>query len=69
MYIMKEDIIKEIKKYGTVRNLSQKTGYCETYISQVLNRARTVPKKSAYIITKMISSDLEIEDIFEIKKV
>lgn len=69
MYIMKKSVINKIKKYGIVRKLSQTTGYCESYISQVLNRERTIPKKAAYIITKMISSNLEIEDVFEIKKI
>lgn len=68
MYIMKESIIEKIKKYGTGRNLSIKTGYTEPYISQILNRKKSIPKKAAYIITKMISNELEIDDVFEIRR-
>lgn len=67
MYKIKEEAIAKIKKYGTVRKIAEATELTEGYISQVLNGKRTIKKKVyAYAITKVISKDLEIENIFDI---
>lgn len=67
MYRIKEDKIKDIKRYGTVRKIAEITGLNEGYVSQVLKGTRTVKKKIyAYVITKSIDSNYEIENLFEI---
>ena len=67
MYKIKEEEIKKYKKYGLVRKVSQKTGVTEGYISQILNGRKTdISKVIAYAITKAISNDLEIENLFDI---
>lgn len=67
MYRIKENEIKKYKKYGLVRNLSKKTGITEGYISQIINGKKTdISKVIAYAIVKAISSDLEIENLFNI---
>jgi DNA-binding transcriptional regulator YdaS (Cro superfamily) len=67
MYRIKEDKIKDIKRYGTVRKIAQKTGLNEGYISQVLKGTRTIKEKvCAYAITKAIDSNYGIENLFEI---
>ena len=67
MYKIKEEEIKKYKKYGLVRKVAQKTGVTEGYISQILNgRKSDISKVIAYAVTKAISSDLEIENLFNI---
>ena len=67
MYNIKEDVIKDYKKYGLVRKISKITGLTEGYISQVLNNKKPVAEKVyAYAITKALDDDLEIENLFEI---
>lgn len=67
MYKIKNDVIQKYKKYGTIRKISQETELSENYISQIFLGKRNVHKKVyAYAITKAISMNLEIQDIFEI---
>ena len=67
MYRIKEDKSKEIKKYGIVRKIAQKTGLNEGYVSQVLKGTRDVKEKvCAYAITKAIDENYGIENLFEI---
>ena len=67
MYIIKEQEINKYKKYGLVRYLSKKTGLTEGYISGIINGKKPdISKVVAYAISKAISSDLEIENLFEI---
>lgn len=67
MYKIKKEEIDKIKKYGTVREISKETGLTEGYVSQILNGTKTkITKRTAYAITKAISSDFEIEDLFDI---
>lgn len=66
-YTIKEDInIKCILKDAgikTQKELAEKVGIRADYISQILNGKHTT-KRTAYAITKSISPDLEIENIF-----
>ena len=67
MYRIKEEKIKDIKRYGTVRKIAEITGLNEGYVSQVLKGTKTIKKKIyAYAITKSIDSNYEIEKLFEI---
>lgn len=66
-YIIKDGMKDEIKKQSTFRNIAQKIGVTEGYISQVMNgRKTTISKVLAYAICKSISSNLEIQDVFNI---
>lgn len=67
MYIIKENIIKEYKKYGLVRKLAKITGLTEGYVSQILNGKKSdISKVVAYAITKALDNNLEIENLFKI---
>lgn len=67
MYKMKEEITKEIKKQRINRKLAEKVGVTEGYISQIVNGKKTrISKTMAYAISKAISNELEIENIFDI---
>ena len=56
------DLIK--KKYKNTY-LIETVGLCASYISQIINRKRAVPKNVAYTFTKAINSELEINDLFD----
>lgn len=71
-YLMKQEIIDKLPillnkkgKYGITRELAKKSEFCESYISQVLNRNRYIPRKAARLITHSISNEYEVEDVFE----
>lgn len=67
MYKMKTEISDNIKKQRLNRKLADKIGVTEGYISQIINLKKIdISKTVAYALTKAISSDLEIENIFEI---
>ena len=55
-------IIKDTNK--TQKNLAEKVGIGQDYISQIMNGKATT-KVTAYAISKAISSVAEIEDFFE----
>lgn len=66
-YVMKPEIIDYIKKNRKNRQLAQMLGVTEGYISQIVNKHKTkITKLMAYALTKAISSDLEINDVFDI---
>lgn len=64
-FILKEESATAIKKKYRNTYLIETVGLCSSYISQILNRKRIVPKNVAYTITKAIDSELEIEDLFD----
>lgn len=67
MYRIKQEKIKDIKRYGTVRQIAEKVGLSEGYVSQVLKGTRDVKeKRCAYAITKAINENYGIENLFEI---
>ena len=67
MYRIKQEKIKDIKRYGTVRKIAEKTGLNEGYVSQVLKGTRTIKEKvCAYAIAKAIDENYGIENLFEI---
>lgn len=67
MYRIKQEKIKDIKRYGTVRQIAEKTGLNEGYVSQVLKGTRTIKEKvCAYAITKAIDENYDIENLFKI---
>ena len=64
-FILKEDMAQLIKKKYRNTYIIETVGLCSSYVSQILNRKRAVPKNVAYTITKAIDSDLEIENLFD----
>lgn len=55
-------IIKDTNK--TQKNLAEKVGIGQDYISQIMN-GRPITRVTAYAISKAISSVAEINDFFE----
>ena len=73
MYKIKKDVIDKIlkenniKKWGSKTLLAEKSGLSRGYVNQVLLGTRIIKKKTeALALTKSISSDLEIENLFDI---
>ena len=64
-YILKENKAEEIR--GKYKNgyIADKLGLSQTYISLILHRKRHIAKHVAYSFTKVLGSELEIEDLFE----
>ena len=66
-YIIKDGLKNHIKKIISNREIANKVGITEGYISQILNaRKKNISKTMAYAIAKAISKDSEINDIFNI---
>lgn len=67
-YLLKEDASKElIEKYKN-KYIADKMGISVPYASLILHRHRPVKKRIAYAFCKVINSEYEIEDLFEIVK-
>jgi len=66
MYKIKKNISKKYQKYGDVRTIANEAEYSENYITQILNGRAFHRKMLAYIITKVLCSELEIQDLFDI---
>ena len=64
-YLLKQKEADEIKTKYKNTYFVEKTGLSESYVSLIVNRRRALPKNTAYIFTKMIDSELEINDLFE----
>ena len=63
-FLLKEDMSELIKAKYKNRYLIDTVGLCASYVSQIVNRKRAVPKNVAYTFTKAINSEYEIEDLF-----
>lgn len=63
MYILKDEMKEKVKDL-TNRYIADKVGITETYMSQILNNRKKASKTLAYAISKVISSNYEIEDVF-----
>lgn len=59
MYIIKKEIASTLKN----KYLVEKLGLSNTYVSQLLNRKRIIPKHTAYAIASLYNK--EIKDLFE----
>ena len=64
-YILKKDTSEIIKKKYRNSYIVETVGLCASYVSQIINRKRAVPKNVAYTFTKAINSELEINDLFD----
>ena len=64
-YKLKSDVAKDIKKKFRGVYLANTLGRTQAYMSLLLNQKINCPKTTAYAFTKMIDSDLEIDDLFE----
>ena len=65
VYEIKEEVKDMLKQKNiTQEDLADIVGIGRSYINQILNGRITIPKRTAYFITKAISSDFEIDDIF-----
>lgn len=64
-FVLKEKSSELIKKKYKNSYIVETVGLCSSYISQIVNRKRAVPKNVAYTFTKAINNELEIEDLFD----
>lgn len=64
-YILKEGTADIIKKKYRNTYIIDTVGLCASYVSQIINRKRAVPKNVAYTFAKAINSSYEIEDLFD----
>ena len=67
-YLLKEDTSEIIKKKYKNSYIIDTVGLCASYVSQIINRKRAVPKNVAYTFSKAINNEYEIEDLFELVK-
>jgi plasmid maintenance system antidote protein VapI len=66
MYKLKDEMKDKIRAV-TNRSIANKVGVTEGYISLIVNDHKpNITKTLAYAISKAISNDYEIEDVFEI---
>ena len=59
MFKIRKEVIGQLKNKYIVDNL----GFSETWVSQLLNEKRVIPKHSAYAIASLYGK--EIKDLFE----
>lgn len=65
MYLLKEEIIKELEGKYRKDYFAKEIGISNTYVSFIFNRKRPCPKRIAYCFTKVINNNAEIDDYFE----
>lgn len=66
-YKLKDGMKQEIKKYTKFKDLANRIGIDESYISQIVNGRRlSISKTVAFAICKSINPNLEINDLFDI---
>lgn len=66
MYKLKDEMKEKIKDI-TNRSIANKVGVTEGYISSIVHDKKpNITKTLAYAITKAISNDYEIEDVFDV---
>ena len=59
MYKIRKEVAKQLKNKYIVDNLE----FSDTWVSQLLNEKRVIPKHSAYAIASLYNK--KIEDLFE----
>lgn len=65
MYLIKEEISKELKEKYNMTNFAKRCGLSKGYVSLVMNGKKFKSKPIAYTITKMIDESKEIQDFFD----
>lgn len=65
-YKIKKGMKKQIRKIIRFNKLAEKIGINSCYLSEIMNGRTTSSKTLVYCITKAISPDAEISDIFDI---
>lgn len=68
LYRLKDGMEKEIKKkYRFDIRLAKTIGIDKSYISQIINRRElSISKLAAFAISKALSPDYEIQDVFDV---
>jgi hypothetical protein len=63
-YLLKEDIATIINEKYKNSYFAKQLDLSGTYISLIVHRKQTVPKRIAYAFTKLINNEANIEDYF-----
>ena len=64
-YLLKPSVAEEIKLKYKNSYISEKLGLSGSYVSLIIHRHRSIPKRLAYSFTKAINEKYEIEELFE----
>ena len=65
-YILKKDVAEMVNSKFKNSYISNQLNLSGTYVSLIVHRKRTIPKRVAYAFTKLIDTEAEIEDMFEL---
>lgn len=65
-YMIKKEVVKEFKKKYKQEYIAREVGISKAYVSLIFSQKKTCSKKTAYCITKLLNSDAEITDFFEV---
>jgi plasmid maintenance system antidote protein VapI len=65
-YILKEEKSNEIKSKYKSTYIANGMDLSNAYVSLIIHRKKTVPKKTALSFTKIVDNDLEVSDLFEV---
>lgn len=66
MYILKEEEAEKIRKKYKNNYLADTIGISLPYVSYILHRKKSISKRLAYFFTKIVDSEKEIEDLFDL---
>ena len=64
MYLFKEELKDEITSKFKIRYLANEIGIHEVQLYRILNNKSKTSKPVAYLFTKLINKEAEIEDYF-----
>jgi len=65
MYLFKAELKKELLKNKTTREVADKIGITESYLSTIFNRRKECSKLVAFCIVKYLDNEKEILDYFD----
>lgn len=64
-YLLKKEASDNIKSKYKNGYFVSTVGLCTSYVSQIINRRKAVPKNVAYTFSKAVNSEYEILDLFD----
>lgn len=66
-YILKKELANDIQEKYKNSYFVNKLDLSNTYISLIIHRKQTIPKRVALAFTKTLNVNAEIEDYFDVK--
>ena len=65
MYLLKDEVIEQIKRKYRQDYFAKEIGISNAYVSLIFKKKKTCPKRIAFCIAKTIDKEAEIDDYFE----